>query len=129
MIRLLLKKQMLEIFKSYFYDAKKNKRRSTVSTVAFFVLFALLMVGMLGGMFGGLAYLLCEPFYVAGFGWFYYAIMGIIGIALGTFGSVFNNFLFPSVSHLIFTAFIIILSSGKILFYISYIHITKQIFK
>lgn len=92
MIRLLLKKQMLEIFKSYFYDAKKNKRRSTVSTVAFFVLFALLMVGMLGGMFGGLAYLLCEPFYVAGFGWFYYAIMGIIGIALGTFGSVFNTF-------------------------------------
>ena len=28
MLKLLLKKQLLEIFRSYFYDAKKNKARS-----------------------------------------------------------------------------------------------------
>lgn len=28
MFRILLKKQMTEIFRAYFYDAKKNKKRS-----------------------------------------------------------------------------------------------------
>lgn len=36
MFRILLKKQMTEIFRAYFYDAKKNKKRSVFSTVLFF---------------------------------------------------------------------------------------------
>ena len=32
---ILIKKQMMEIFRSYFYDSKKNKKRSTVSTILF----------------------------------------------------------------------------------------------
>ena len=32
MLKLLLKKQLLEIFQVYYYDAKKNKARSKVST-------------------------------------------------------------------------------------------------
>ena len=35
MFRILLKKQMTEIFRAYFYDAKKNKKRSVFSTVLF----------------------------------------------------------------------------------------------
>ena len=31
MLKLLLKKQLLEIFRSYYYDAKKNKARSLCS--------------------------------------------------------------------------------------------------
>lgn len=47
----LLKKQMTEIFRGYFYDAKKNKKRSTMSTVMFILLYLVIMVGILGGMF------------------------------------------------------------------------------
>ena len=31
MLKLLVKKQITEIFRSYFYDQKKNKKRSTGS--------------------------------------------------------------------------------------------------
>ena len=51
MLKLLLKKQLLEIFQAYFYDAKKNKARSKVSTGLHFLLFALLVFGLLGGIF------------------------------------------------------------------------------
>ena len=43
MLKLLLKKQFLEIFQVYFYDAKKNKARSKTSTAMYFVLFLLLV--------------------------------------------------------------------------------------
>ena len=59
MLKLLVKKQLSEIFRSYFYDAKKNKKRSTGATILFFVLFALLMVVLLGGMFTLLSLALC----------------------------------------------------------------------
>ena len=42
MIRLLLKKQLREIFRNYFYNRKKNKARSKAGTVLFFLAFALL---------------------------------------------------------------------------------------
>ena len=52
MLKVLLKKQMSEIFHAYFYDAKKNRARSRVSIVCYFILFALLIIGLLGGLFG-----------------------------------------------------------------------------
>ena len=52
MLKLLLKKQFLEIFQVYFYDAKKNKARSKTSTAMYFVLFFLLVFGLLGGKLG-----------------------------------------------------------------------------
>ena len=51
MVKTLLKKQLGEIFRSYFYDAKKNKPRSKASTILFILFFVFLMVGILGGMF------------------------------------------------------------------------------
>ena len=38
MFGILVKKQMAEIFRGYFYDAKKNKKRSKISTILFMVL-------------------------------------------------------------------------------------------
>ena len=61
MLKVLVKKELAEIFRSYFYNAKKNKARSKGATVAYFVLFALLMAGVLGGMFAMLAKTLCAP--------------------------------------------------------------------
>ena len=83
MTKLLLKKQLTEIFRSYFYDAKKNKARSKASVVGFIVLFVLLMVGLLGGMFTWLSLSLCPVLAAMQVGWLYFVLMGSLGIFLG----------------------------------------------
>ena len=92
MLKLLLKKQLLEIFQVYYYDAKKNKARSKASTVLHFLLFALLVFGLLGGIFTFLAVKLCTPLLAASMDWLYFALMGLISVLLGAFGSVFNTY-------------------------------------
>ena len=92
MLKTLVKKQMQEIFRSYFYDEKKNKKRSTASTVMYILLYVLIMVGVLGGMFTFLSVAICGAFTAAGMGWLYFALMGLLAILLGTFGSVFNTY-------------------------------------
>lgn len=92
MLKLLVKKQLTSIFRSYFYDAKKNQKRPALSVTLYFLFFALIMLGVLGGMFTWLSIVLCAPMIAAGAGWLYFALMGIIAIALGTFGSVFNTY-------------------------------------
>lgn len=92
MLKTLLKKQMAEIFRNYFYDPKKNKMRSKGATIAYIALYALLMVGLLGGMFALMAVGLCGPLVEAGMDWLYYLLMGLIAVLLGTFGSVFSTY-------------------------------------
>ncbi len=92
MLKTLLKKQMAEIFRNYFYDPKKNKMRSKGATIAYIVLYALLMVGLLGGMFALMAVGLCGPLVEAGMDWLYYLLIGLIAVLLGTFGSVFSTY-------------------------------------
>ncbi len=92
MLKTLLKKQMAEIFRNYFYDPKKNKMRSKGATIAYIALYALLMVGLLGGMFALMAVGLCTPLVQGGMGWLYYLLMGLIAVLLGTFGSVFSTY-------------------------------------
>ena len=81
MLKLLLKKQFLQIFQVYFYDAKKNKARSKTSTAMYFVLFLLLVFGLLGGIFTFLAAKLCMPLIHAGMDWMYFG-GGRDGVAL-----------------------------------------------
>ena len=78
MLKTLLKKQMAEIFRNYFYDPKKNKMRSRGATIAYIALYVLLMAGVLGGMFALLAVGICAPMAAAGVGWLYYLVMGLI---------------------------------------------------
>ena len=92
MLKLLLKKQLLEIFRSYYYDAKKNKARSKAATIAYMVMFALLIVVVLGGIFTLLSVKMCAPMAQAGMGWLYFALMGLLAVFLGVFGSVFNTY-------------------------------------
>ena len=92
MLRLLVKKQMTEIFRAYFYDARKNRARSKLQIAGFLVMFVAIMLVVLGGIFSGLSLLLCRPLTDAGLAWLYFSIMGLISILLGTFGSVFNTF-------------------------------------
>ena len=92
MLRVLLKKQLAEIFRSYFYDARKNTARSKGATVAYIVLFAVIMLGVLGGMFTVLAFALCGPMAAAGVPWLYFTLIGLLAVFLGVFGSVFNTY-------------------------------------
>ncbi|WP_026496168.1 hypothetical protein [Butyrivibrio sp. WCD3002] len=92
MLRTLLKKQLFEVFKGYFYDAKKNKMRSPLAIGAWIVFFFVIMVGLLGGMFLGLSFTLCGPLVAADMDWMYFLMMGGISILLGCFGSVYNTY-------------------------------------
>lgn len=92
MIGILVKKQLMEVFRGYFYNQKKNKARSKGGTIAMFIGFALLMVGLLGGMFTGLSLLICGDLVELNLGWMYFLIMGLIALLLAVFGSVFNTY-------------------------------------
>ena len=92
MLRILVKKQLAEVFKSYFYDAKKNRMRSKLAIAGWIVFFLLIMVGMLGGAFTALSLNMCWGLSQAGLGWMYFLLMGGIAVVLGAFGSVFNTY-------------------------------------
>ena len=55
MLKVLVKKQLMEIFRSYFYNAKKNKAYSKSATAAYVVLFVMRRVGGFGGTVSGRA--------------------------------------------------------------------------
>ena len=83
MLKTLVKKQLMEIFRSYFYNAKTNKKRSTAGIIAYILLFAALMIG-LGGMFTELSVSLCAPLTQAGMGWLYFASFSARSAACST---------------------------------------------
>lgn len=90
MLKALIGKQFRECFRSYFVSPKTGKLRSKWSMVGMFVFFSALML-FLAGTFFGMCFMLGELMTV-GFGWLYYAIMGLLAVLLGTFGSVFNTY-------------------------------------
>ena len=92
MLKLLLKKQLSEIFRNYFYDSKKNRARSKAGIVGYILLFVIIMVGILGGMFTSLSLSLCGPLSASGMDWLYFALIGLLAILLGVFGSVFSTY-------------------------------------
>lgn len=92
MLKLLVKKQLTEIFRAYLYDAKKNRARSKAATVGYLVFFVFIMVGIIGGMFTLLSLAMCRSMAEVGMSWFYFAIMGLMAILLGAFGSVFTTY-------------------------------------
>ena len=92
MLKALLKKQLAEVFRNYFFDPKKNRMRSKASIALWFVFFFAVMVGMLGGMFTFFSLSMCEGMILAETDWLYFVIMAGIAIVLGAFGSVFNTY-------------------------------------
>lgn len=92
MLKILVKKQLGDIFRSYTYDAKKNRARSKEATIGFTVLFVVLMVGVLGGLFTLLSLAMCESMAQVGMSWLYFTIMTLLAAFLGIFGSVFNTY-------------------------------------
>ena len=92
MVALLVKKQLSEIFRGWFYDAKRSRLRSRAATAAFIALYAVLLLGLFGGMFTTLALGICAPLCAAGLDWLYFTLFSLAGLVMGVFGSVFHTF-------------------------------------
>ena len=91
MVRLLIKKEMKNLFRTYFVNQKSGKGYSKSKTIGFICLFGFLLL-VLMGMFFGMALSMAGPLVSMGIGWFYFAIMGMMALALGVFGDVFNTY-------------------------------------
>lgn len=90
MIRILLKKQLAELFQRFFQDRKSGKRRVGRSATLIAVFFLILLVS-LGGVFFFLAWSMRDLIKV-GMDWLYFLLNSILALALGVFGSVFNTY-------------------------------------
>ena len=91
MLKTLIKKQLLELNKSFFIDRKTGKGKSARSATFSIVLFILLMIFAIGGMFCYMSYSM-RPLITYGMSWLYFAIMGATAALFGVFGSVFNTY-------------------------------------
>ncbi len=91
MIKALFKKQMMELLYVFVRDKKSGKKRSKSSMMMYAVLYAGLCI-FLGWVFYGVAKMLCAPLAAMRQEWLYFAIMALMAIAFGVFGSVFNTF-------------------------------------
>lgn len=91
MLGALFKKQLLEMNTWLIQDKKSGKKRSAAGMVLFILLYAAVLV-TIGATFYYMSDMLCAPLVAAGFGWLYFAVMGLVTIALGVFGCVFNTY-------------------------------------
>ena len=91
MTKALLKKQMREVFAWIYRNRMTGQNRSGRDLVGYILLY-LVLFGYLGYLFYMMGDALCAPLTAAGFGWLYMALMGLVGVALGVFGSVFNTY-------------------------------------
>lgn len=91
MIRALFKKQIMESFSWIYMDRKTGKNRTKASLLIYGLLY-IWIFGVLGVVFYLLAQSLCAPLVQAGIGWLYFAVMGLVAVVIGVFGSVFNTY-------------------------------------
>lgn len=91
MLRVLLKKQSLEMFSRSFQRNNSKKKMSKAYIIFISILFAYVFIA-LGTMFFFMAAMFCEPLCEAGLSWLYFALMGIMSITLGVVGSVFTTY-------------------------------------
>ena len=91
MLKALIKKQLLELFQTYYINRKTGKARSKKGTILFFVLLGFLFL-LLGLVFYFVSSSLGGVILGNGFNWLYFALMALLAMALGVFGSVFNTY-------------------------------------
>ncbi len=91
MLKILIKKQLLELNRSFFVDRKTGKGKSSRSAAFSIVLFIFLIVFAIGGIFCYMSYSM-RPLITFGMSWLYFSIMGATAALFGVFGSVFNTY-------------------------------------
>ena len=92
MTGLLLRKQLREIFRGWFYDARRGTGRSRASTVGLVVLYFVALLFIMGSVVGTMAATLCAPLAEAGAGWLYFALFGLAAVLFGMLGSAFSTY-------------------------------------
>ncbi len=92
MLKVLLKKQLTEVFRGYFFDARKKRMRSPAAIVGWFLFLFVGVFGILGGTFTMMALGICGALDSLGFGWLYFLLMTGVSVLLGAFGSVFSTY-------------------------------------
>lgn len=88
MLKSLIKIRFMAMFSSMFRNSKKGKSFG----IGMKILIGILMVyviGVLGMLFGGIFYMICEPFQALGMSWLYFALAGIFAFAICFVGSIF----------------------------------------
>lgn len=84
----LLKKELLELNKFYFFNSKTGKWRSSGGTIGMILLFALVFLSL-----GASVYALCVSIltatHAAHLDWVYFSMMGAIALLAGSFGGIF----------------------------------------
>jgi len=90
MLKALIEKQFMEIFRTYYINKKTGKLVSKGKLVGKFVGFAVLMI-FVGVCFFGMSFTL-SGLLDAGLDWLFLALMSVVAVLMGTFGSVFNTY-------------------------------------
>lgn len=90
MLKTLMKKQLMEVNVWLLVDKKRGTRRSKGGIVGYLLLY-LVLFAFLGGCVYFLASALCPPLHGMGLDWLYFAMMGLLALLLGLFGSVFTT--------------------------------------
>ena len=91
MLKALFKKQLMEVNAWLFRSKKSGRQRSGAGIAGMILLYALVFV-CLGAMFYFMGGMLCGPLVSMGLGWLYFAMMGLVSVLLGVFGSVFSTY-------------------------------------
>ncbi|MBR3620626.1 MAG: hypothetical protein IKN56_03890, partial [Clostridia bacterium] len=91
MFRILFKKQMTELFKSYFINRKTGKLRPN-NQIALFILMFIGILAMLSVSFSGLSKTLALNLVPDGYSTLYFELLGAVSIGFGVFGSVFSSY-------------------------------------
>ena len=93
MLKILIKKEFVEFAASLFNSSRNKKKKRRFGTAGAVVLFAIIMVGASCGLyfFSGI---FADSLLAASAGesdWFYFAILGLLALTFGVFGSIFNT--------------------------------------
>lgn len=88
MVKVMLKKQFLELFARMFRRSAMGKKSSKTNVILYGAIFAYLF-GMMGYLFYNLSSTLCVTLCWAGLTWLYFALLALIATTLGVVGSVF----------------------------------------
>lgn len=94
MLKVLIKKQLLEIGDRLFRSSKKGQRKKNGKRHKGkgMLIFSLILVVYLLAMIAAGAWGTSGPLYEVGVGWLYFLLFGGVAILLGTLGSVFNTY-------------------------------------
>lgn len=91
MIRALLGVRFRALFHGLTAQNRKNRKQVSRGMLVLFALLYLYLIVVIGGMMGFAFFSLAEPYHAAGLDWLYFAMAGLMGLAMALLGSVFTT--------------------------------------